>query len=1410
MRTAAYAVLLAALATATLALPAHAQQTPGQIPFVTTWKTDAANQTVSIPLVGSGMTVHWGDGSTSTGVSATATHTYANPGTHVVSVYGGLQAISLGGHPDAARLASIAHWGDASWTTMRSAFAGSANMVYAAADAPDLSRVADMSGMFEGAALFNGDISSWDVSSVRDMSWMFFNADSFNQPLDTWDISSVTNMSGLFAGADIFNQPLDTWDVSSVTDMSWMFYGADIFNQPLGSWDVSSVTDMYGMFEEADSFNQPLGSWDTSSVTYMSGLFAGADSFNQPLDTWDVSSVTTMSFMFWDADSFNQPLDTWDVSSVTNMLQMFSYADSFNQPLGSWDVSSVTDMHYMFAHAYSFNQPLDTWDTSSVTDMSQMFFDAESFNQPLDTWDVSSVTNMLQMFAYADSFNQPLDSWDVSSVTSMTRMFESADSFNQNLGPWYIILNDLAVSNEERTVGVIAAQNRILARHSPTYGVDDAHAGLFGELDGANGVAMADIGGRAYAVITAANDNGVQIIDITDPDNPKPAGSAADGTNGFEELGGAAGVAMADIGGRTYAVITAIYDDGIQIIDITDPDNPKPAGSAADGTNGFDMLSLATGVAMADIAGRAYAVVADTLNDGIQIIDITDPYNPKPAGSATDGTGGFGELWGASGVAMADIGGRTYAVITAWRDDGVQIIGLDGQPTETAPSGTGDGAIVVPVTVSAVTDGAGGFEGLHDPYGVAVAHMNGGSYAAVTTPFNDGIQIIDITDPYNPKPAGSATDGTGGFEELGGANGVAMADIGGRAYAVVTAYDDDGIQIIDITDPYNPKPAGSATDGTGGFDELGGASGVAMADIAGRAYAVVTAYDDDGIQIIDITDPYNPKPAGSAADASIFEVTDGATLRLRPGQSVTPGATYDVNVTATGDLLGGGSHHRVVRVTEPIDPLLDVPGHAFVTTWTTHAPGQTIRFPVSGSGIAIDWGDGHATAGVSGPQTHAYAEPGTHTIIATGGLERFHLDDGPGRTYLSSIAQWGNSSWTSMASAFAGASIMDYRAADAPDLSRVTDMSRMFEGADLFNGDISSWDVSSVTNMSDMFRHADTFNQPLDTWDTSSVTDVSEMFAYAVSFNQPLDTWDTSSVTDVSEMFAYAVSFNQPIGFWDVSSVTDMSGMFDSAYSFNQPLDTWDTSSVIHMIAMFSFADSFNQPLDTWDTSSVTNMALMFDGADSFNQPLDTWDTSSVTNMALMFNGADSFNQPLDTWDTSSVVDMSYMFDGADSFNQPLDTWDTSSVVDMSYMFDGAASFNQPLDTWDTSSVTNMDNMFRGAASFNQPLDTWDTSSVTGMVAMFAGAASFNQPIGSWDVSSVTNMALMFYGADSFNQPIGSWDTSSVTSMYGMFNGAASFNQPIGSWDVSSVTNMDDMFRGADSFNQPIDTWDVP
>ena len=76
----------------------------------------------------------------------------------------------------------------------------------------------------------------------------------------------------------------------------------------------------------------------------------------------------------------------------------------------------------------------------------------------------------------------------------------------------------------------------------------------------------------------------------------------------------------------------------------------------------------------------------------------------------------------------------------------------------------------------------------------------------------------------------------------------------------------------------------------------------------------------------------------------------------------------------------------------------------------------------------------------------------------------------------------------------------------------VTDMSGIFDGTNL-NGDISSWDVSNVTNMSSMFNGASDFNQNISIWDVSNVTIMGGMFNEAHSFNQDISSWDVSNVT---------------------------------------------------------------------------------------------------------------------------------------------------------------------------------------------------------------------------------------------------------------------------------------------------------
>ena len=486
---------------------AHAQQAD-TTSFKTTWKTDSASEEITLPVRGSGITIYWGDGTNSTGVSGDANHTYAAAGNHTISVSGGLTGIFLNGTADAPRLVSIDQWGNASWTTMDSAFEGAENMVYNATDAPDLSAVTNMTSMFEYASSFNGNISTWNVSQVTDMNGMFAGATSFNQDIFSWDVSKVTNMAGMFSFS-YFNGNISSWDVSSVRNMAGMFYYSS-FNGNISSWDVSSVTDMQSMFGAAD-FNgtSPPGTSrrsptcsecftmpPPSTATSPPGTSPRSPNMRPMSVTEETSQVRDMGYMFSGA-SFNGNISSWDVSSVRDMGYMFSGA-SFNGNISTWDVSSVTDMGRMFFGASSFNGNISTWDVSSVTDMGRMFFGASSFNDNISAWNVSSVTRhgshvlrclLLQrqhlrlerllgsrtwvgMFSGASSFNGNISSWDVSSATDMTNMFNGASAFSQNLGSWYIALDDTTISVGVETLE-IRAQNAYLKRQNPVYAIND-------------------------------------------------------------------------------------------------------------------------------------------------------------------------------------------------------------------------------------------------------------------------------------------------------------------------------------------------------------------------------------------------------------------------------------------------------------------------------------------------------------------------------------------------------------------------------------------------------------------------------------------------------------------------------------------------------------------------------------------------------------------------------------------------------------------------------------------------------------------------------------------------------------------------------------------------------------------------
>ena len=304
-----------------------------------------------------------------------------------------------------------------------------------------------------------------------------------------------------------------------------------------------------------------------------------------------------------------------------------------------------------------------------------------------------------------------------------------------------------------------------------------------------------------------------------------------------------AGVDVFKIGVRTYAVVASGVDDGLQIVDVTDPANPNQAGSLGDGNN--KLLDGATAVDVFMLGGsKTYAAVASFADDGLQIVDVTDPASPSAAGSLGDV--GSMRLNGAHGVAVFEIGVRTYAAVASFVDDGLQIVDVtDPDNLEQAGSLRDDN--------NKLLNGAAG---------VDVFTIGTSTYAAVASRVDDGLQIVDVTDPDNPTAAGSLGDDNS--MELDGATTVDIFELGTSTYAAVASRVDDGLQIVDVTDPDNPTAAGSL--GDIGSRELDGATTVDIFELGTSTYAAVASRYDNGLQIVNVTDPDSPYAVGSLGD----------------------------------------------------------------------------------------------------------------------------------------------------------------------------------------------------------------------------------------------------------------------------------------------------------------------------------------------------------------------------------------------------------------------------------------------------------------------------------------------------------------------------------------------------------------
>jgi hypothetical protein len=278
---------------------------------------------------------------------------------------------------------------------------------------------------------------------------------------------------------------------------------------------------------------------------------------------------------------------------------------------------------------------------------------------------------------------------------------------------------------------------------------------------------------------------GLHVVDFTVPSSPVLVTTYPNATFLWRDL--ATSAVTEDVG-------YLISGEWIEAIDLSDPSQPRQLARSR-----FD-LGWSRPQCLAVDSKRALLVDAA----GLQILDVSQPGNPVRVGwheidGFADGT------WLGAIVRITIEGDRAYLTAlwqdtSRWYTQRLKIIDVSNP--------------AAPVTLSTYDLGSVDEFAIVDYVDVAVA----GDYAYVAS-VGSGLEVIDISNPARPLPAG--------WHQASGAV-KAVAIHGSHAYLGLrrswdgSQFVGETLEIIDISDPFNPRKVGgfSILDPEGRYQEL--------------------------------------------------------------------------------------------------------------------------------------------------------------------------------------------------------------------------------------------------------------------------------------------------------------------------------------------------------------------------------------------------------------------------------------------------------------------------------------------------------------------------------------------------------------------------------------------------------------
>lgn len=1431
--------------------------------FITTWETTIANETITIPTTGSGYnyTVNWRDGSISVGNTSDATHTFETPGIHTIEIYGDFPRIYFDNSGDRSKILTIEQWGSQQWTTMNAAFEGCNNLKLNADDTPDLSIVTSMEKMFSRTSNLEDlkdKIGSWNTGNIINMSSLF-RFSGFNENINAWNVANVQEMGLIFGGTSTFNQPLNNWDVRNVTSLNLAFSNARKFNQDISSWKLQSLANRVGienLFINATDFNQNLGALDLSNIldnSQLSSFFVGTsmsqENYEATLIGWatlDIAngetriprdvSLNSSGLSYCNAAIARQNLINGESWSITGDVLNCTETDKF---ITTWQTTtaneSITIRTSGGGSFYNVEWGDGTTSENQGGNSSHTYATAGTYTVKISGSFARLYTNN---FTNIGNKMRSVEQWGTGQWSSFDRAFEGASN---------VVINATDIPDLSNVTTMFEAFKdcrKLVDNGGQMQNWDVSTIGNFISMfQGANLFdenlgnwdlsSATDLANMLNATnLSTANYDATLIGWAVNPNTPNDLNLGASGL--------------------TYC----LGESARNTLDIDKNWGINDGGSACAATDFFITTWRTT-----------------TANQSITIPTTGSGYNYDIDWG--DGTIEFGATGNAThtyttaGVYKVKILGdfpRIYFNNSADKD---KITSIDQWGTQqwTSMERAFYGCTALELNVSDAPDLSQTtslermFMGTNNIVDNE-ASMNLWNTSTITNMANmfaDSIFDFNITS----WDVGKVENFVGMFnnnaqfnQNIGGWNvgefvtGTitmqAMFDSASSFNSPLNTWDTAKVtnmvsmfgfatafnQPLDTWDTSTIENMGGMFFGASDFDQNVGDWNLSSVTNMGAMF------QQSGLSI----ENYDTTLIGWAKQDAGETIPSNISISFE-GSQYCFGADARNTLTDTNGLNWSISD----------DGLACASTDFFITTWQTTATNESITIPTTGSGYdyTIDWGDGTIEFGNTGNASHSYTTAGIYTIKILGDFPQFASLAGgiANAEKLRTIEQWGNIEWQSMLQAFSRCSNMNITAADAPDLSQVTQMSQMFFGCNnLQSPDLSGWDTSNITSMDWMFLNARNFNGDISTWDVGNVTDFTLMLAGVSSFNQDISTWNIGEnvigTVNMNSMLTRTENFDQNLGNWDLQKVTDIDDILAnsglSVANYDATLMGWASNANTPdnlVLGADGLTYCFGEVSRNILTSAPYNWTIDDAGLDCSDAFITTWQTTTTNESITVPTTESGYNYVID-WGDGTIesgftgnATHEYATSGTYTvkitgdfpriyFNNSgdkdkllsVEQWGPNQWTSMESAFLGCSNLVlNASDTPDLSNVTDMNSAFAFTTGFMDnggEFGNWNVSEVTSMQGIFA-FSGMNENINNWNVSKVRDLSSAFLKTPNFNQPLNNWVLTNVNTIRGVFKEAVKFNQPLNDWNISGVNDLSQVFNGAEKFNQPLDTWDV-